>query len=43
MQTMHYSGYPAIRISGSAAPGHSTGAAMAEMEKLAGAPTRSRS
>ncbi|NVM92599.1 multidrug efflux pump [Variovorax sp. SG517] len=34
-QTVRYNGYPAIRISGDAAPGHSTGAAMAEMEKLA--------
>lgn len=36
MQTVRYNGYPAIRISGSAAPGFSTGAAIAEMEKLAG-------
>lgn len=35
-QTVRYNGYPAIRISGSAAAGFSTGAAMAEMEKLAG-------
>ncbi|QFZ83076.1 efflux RND transporter permease subunit [Variovorax paradoxus] len=35
-QTVRYNGYPAIRISGDAAPGQSTGAAMAEMEKLAG-------
>jgi multidrug efflux pump len=35
MQTVRYNGYPAMRISGSAAPGQSTGAAMAEMEKLA--------
>lgn len=35
MQTVRYNGYPAIRIGGSAAPGYSTGAAMAEMEKLA--------
>ena len=34
-QTVRYNGYPAIRISGSAAPGYSSGAAMAEMEKLA--------
>jgi multidrug efflux pump len=34
-QTVRYNGYPAIRVSGSAAPGFSTGAAMAEMEKLA--------
>jgi multidrug efflux pump len=35
MQTIRYNGYPAIRISGSAAPGYSTGAAMNEMERLA--------
>jgi len=35
MQTVRYNGYPSMRISGSAAPGYSTGAAMAEMEKLA--------
>ncbi|WP_332776040.1 efflux RND transporter permease subunit [Polaromonas sp.] len=35
MQTVRYNGYPAMRISGGAAPGYSTGAAMAEMEKLA--------
>jgi len=35
MQTIRYNGYPAARISGSAAPGYSTGAAIAEMEKLA--------
>ncbi|MDM0017326.1 efflux RND transporter permease subunit [Variovorax saccharolyticus] len=34
-QTVRYNGYPAMRISASAAPGFSTGAAMAEMEKLA--------
>ncbi len=34
-QTVRYNGYPAMRISGSAAPGYSTGAAIAEMEKLA--------
>ena len=34
-QTVRYNGYPAIRISGAAAPGYSTGAAIAEMEKLA--------
>ncbi len=34
-QTVRYNGYPAMRISGSAAPGQSTGAAMAEMEKMA--------
>ena len=36
MQTVRYNGYPAMRISGSAAPGQSTGAALAEMERLAG-------
>ena len=35
MQTVRYNGYPSMRISGSAAPGFSTGAAMAEMERLA--------
>ena len=35
MQTVRYNGYPAVRISGGAAPGRSTGEAMAEMEKLA--------
>lgn len=35
MQTIRYNGYPAMRISGAAAPGYSTGAAMAEMERLA--------
>jgi multidrug efflux pump len=34
-QTVRYNGYPSMRISGDAAPGQSTGAAMAEMEKLA--------
>jgi multidrug efflux pump len=36
MQTIRYNGYPAMRISGDAAPGKSTGEAMAEMERLAG-------
>jgi multidrug efflux pump len=36
MQTVRYNGYPAMRISGAAAPGYSSGAAMAEMERLAG-------
>lgn len=36
MQSVRYNGYPAMRISGSAAPGYSSGAAMAEMERLAG-------
>jgi multidrug efflux pump len=35
MQTVRYNGYPSMRISGSAAAGYSTGAAMAEMERLA--------
>lgn len=36
-QLNRYQGYPAVRITGSAAPGYSSGAAMAEMEKLAAA------
>jgi multidrug efflux pump len=36
MQTIRYNGYPAMRISGEAAPGRSTGEAMDEMERLAG-------
>ncbi len=35
MQTVRYNGYPSMRISGSAAPGYSSGAAMNEMERLA--------
>ncbi|WBY02470.1 efflux RND transporter permease subunit [Ramlibacter tataouinensis] len=35
MQTIRYNGYPAMRISGMAAPGYSSGAAMDEMERLA--------
>ena len=35
MQTIRYNGYPAMRIAGGAAPGYSTGEAMAEMEQLA--------
>ncbi len=35
MQTVRFNGYPAMRISGSAAPGYSTGAAIEEMERLA--------
>ncbi|APW45974.1 efflux RND transporter permease subunit [Rhodoferax antarcticus] len=35
MQALRYNGYPAMRLSGSAAPGYSTGAALAEMEQLA--------
>ncbi|MDD5334823.1 MAG: efflux RND transporter permease subunit [Rhodoferax sp.] len=34
-QTVRYNGYPAMKISGDAAPGFSTGDAMTEMEKLA--------
>jgi len=34
-QTVHYNGFPAVRITGSAKPGYSSGAAMDEMEKLA--------
>ncbi len=36
MQTVRYNGYPAMRIDGAAAPGYSSGAALAEMERLAG-------
>jgi multidrug efflux pump len=35
MQTIRYNGYPAMRISGSAAGGYSSGAAMDEMARLA--------
>ncbi|MCD2515638.1 multidrug efflux RND transporter permease subunit [Massilia sp. G4R7] len=35
LQTTRYLGYPSTRISGSAAPGTSSGEAMAEMERLA--------
>jgi len=35
MQTVRYNGYPAMRIDGGAAPGFSSGEAMAEMEQLA--------
>ncbi|MGD9549761.1 MAG: efflux RND transporter permease subunit [Burkholderiaceae bacterium] len=35
MQTVRYNGYPSMRIAGNAAPGYSTGQAMAEMERLA--------
>ncbi len=35
LQLMRYNGYPAVRIAGEAAPGVSSGAAMAEMERLA--------
>ncbi len=33
-QTVRYNGYPAMKISGSPSAGHSTGDAMAEMERL---------
>jgi len=36
IQTVRYNGYPAMKISGDAAAGYSTGDAMAEMERLAG-------
>ena len=36
MQTSRYNGYPAMKLAGDAAPGRSTGEAMAEMERLAG-------
>jgi multidrug efflux pump len=35
VQLVRYNGYPAVKISGDAAPGRSTGEAMEEMEKLA--------
>jgi multidrug efflux pump len=35
LQLVRYQGFPATRISGNAAPGASSGAAMAEMERLA--------
>ncbi len=35
MQLVRYNGYPAIRLSGDAAPGYSTGEAMDEVERLA--------
>ncbi|MFC3108204.1 efflux RND transporter permease subunit [Undibacterium arcticum] len=36
VQLLRYNGYPAVKISGDAAPGRSTGEAMAELEKLTG-------
>ncbi|MBS7706244.1 multidrug efflux RND transporter permease subunit [Chelatococcus asaccharovorans] len=36
LQLVRYNGYPATRITGSAAPGRSSGEAMREMERLAG-------
>jgi multidrug efflux pump len=35
LQLVRFKGYPAARIGGTAAPGYSSGAAMAEMERLA--------
>ena len=35
VQIVRYNGYPAMKIAGQAAPGYSSGDAMAEMEKLA--------
>ena len=35
VQSIRYNGYPSMRIAGDASPGHSTGEAMDEMEKLA--------
>jgi multidrug efflux pump len=35
MQTVRYNGYSTMRLAGDAAPGHSTGEALDEMEKLA--------
>ena len=35
LQLVRYNGYPAMRIAGQAAPGYSSGEAMAEMERLA--------
>ncbi len=35
VQLTRYNGYPAMKIAGDAAPGYSTGEAMAEMERLA--------
>ncbi len=36
MQTVRFNGYPAMRLGGQAAPGFSTGAALAEVERLIG-------
>ena len=36
VQLVRYNGYPAMKIAGQAAPGYSSGDAMAEMERLAG-------
>jgi multidrug efflux pump len=36
MQTTRYNGYPAMSITGEPAPGHSSGDALAEMERMAG-------
>nr|MBL8455939.1 multidrug efflux RND transporter permease subunit [Zoogloeaceae bacterium] len=37
VQISRYNGYPAFKISGDAAPGHSTGEAMAELERIVAA------
>ncbi|MBU5894842.1 efflux RND transporter permease subunit, partial [Vibrio cholerae O1] len=34
VQISRYNGYPAFRISGDARPGHTTGEAMAELERI---------
>jgi multidrug efflux pump len=36
MQTLRYNGYPAMSITGEPAPGHSSGEALSEMERMAG-------
>lgn len=36
LQLVRYNGYPSVRIAGAAAPGYSSGQAMAEMERLVG-------
>jgi multidrug efflux pump len=36
VQLVRYNGYPAIRLTGNAAPGYSTGEAMDELQRLAG-------
>jgi len=36
LQVVGYNGYPSVRISGQAAPGYSSGEAIAEMQRLAG-------
>src|SRR5690606_13672392 len=39
-QLERYNGYPALTISGQAAPGHASGDALAEMERIAAAAIR---